>query len=47
MIPISYDTLEEAEFMTNKEISWDEKHNYWLRHIKEKVKINEIERDFE
>lgn len=46
MIPISYDTLEEAEFMTNKKIPFEEKHNYWLRHVKEKMKLTDIERDF-
>ena len=46
MIPVSYDTLEEAEFMTNKKIPFEEKHNYWLRHVKEKMKLTDIERDF-
>jgi len=46
MIPISYDTLEEAKFMTNKDISFEEKHAYWLRNVKEKMKLTDIEQDF-
>lgn len=46
MIPISYESKEEAEFMLDKTIPWTKKQKYWDMKSKQKQKINELNRDF-
>ena len=46
MIPISYESKEEAEFMLDKTIPWTTKQKYWEMKSKQKQKINELNRDF-
>lgn len=46
MIPISYESKEEAEFMLDKTIPRTTKQKYWEMKSKQKQKINELNRDF-
>lgn len=47
MIPISYDTKEEAEFLEDKNIPVEQKTKYLDMKSKQKQKISALNRDFE